>query len=234
MSKKFEQLNKETHKNLKLKINTDFSHLAKQHIAPVVMHEFYSVATDLPIVFVKNEELGDEFMAVAMLGLKSDENLLIEGKKWIGYYMPASYTHYPLSLIPNPDDSKQYMINIFMDSEAISEKEGEAIFNQDGSETEFFNQKRQALENFYMSARGTVDFVKAITKLDLLEELTINFTIGDEKRAVTGVHAINQEKFHNLSDKDFNELKEKGYLNLIYAHFVSMNQIQRLINRISA
>jgi len=234
MSSKIEQLNKESHKNLKLKPNTDFSHLKNQHLAPVVIHEFYSVATDLPIVFVKNEEINDDFMAVTMLGLKAEENLLLDGNKWTGYYLPASFTHYPLSLMPNPNDPKQYVINIVMDCEAVNEEEGEALFNEDGSETEFFTQHRQSLENLYMSAKGTIDFVKAITKLDLLEPLTINFTIGDEKRAVTGVHAINQEKFHNLSDKDFNELKEKGYLNLIYAHFVSMNQIQRLINRISA
>ena len=233
MSNKIEQLNKDTHKKVKLKPNTDFSHLENQHMAPVVIHEFGSVATELPIVFVKNELNNDEFMAVAMLGLKENENLLVKDKKWVGYYLPASFTHYPLSLMPNPEDNNQYIIHIISDSECVNEKEGEALFNEDGSETEFFTSHRQALENLFMAARATVEFVKTLSEMDMFEARTINFAVGEDKRSVTGVYTINFDKFNQLGEKEFNILKEKGYLSAIFAHFISINQIQRLINRIN-
>jgi hypothetical protein len=42
---------------------------------------------------------------------------------------------------------------------------------------------------------------------------------------------INEERLNNFSDQKFLELRQKGYLPAIYAHLMSLVQIEHLANR---
>lgn len=224
-------LNPEVHGKVKLTLNKDFSHLEKHNVSPLIVHEIATAAADLPVVFIKNSN-NDEYVCVALLGLKEEENLLVKAGKWDGMFIPAGYTHYPLSLVPMPEDPKRYTITIDMASETISETEGEALFNEDGTESEHMQSRRKALENYYQAAMTTRSFVKELADLELLEEQGFSFDVNGQKRNVTGVHIVNEQKFNELSDEAFLDLKKKGFLGPIFAHLLSLRQTQRLVARI--
>lgn len=224
-------LSAKDHGNLKLTLNKDFSHVAKHNVSPLVVHEIGTAAADLPVVFIKNAK-NEDYICVVLLGLKDEENLVVKDGRWDSLFLPAGYTHYPLSLVPMPEDANRYTITIDMAGQTISETEGEALFNDDGSESEHLQSRRKALENYYQAAIATRNFVKELADLDLFEEQGFSFEVEGQKRSVTGVHIINEKKFNELSDEVFLELKKKGYLAPIYSHLISLKQTQRLVGRI--
>ncbi|MET1256747.1 SapC family protein [Aliikangiella maris] len=232
MQSNLAQLNNKDHKNTKLKVNQNFNHLANHHIAPVIMHEIPNAASDLPVVFVKNSE-NDDFLCVALLGLKEGENLLVKEGVWQGPFIPAGYTHYPLALVPHPEDQNKYSITIVTDSEAVSESEGEALYDEEGKETEYLSKRRRTLENYYQCAVLTRNFIKMLQDLELLEEQGFSFEVGEDKRNITGVYVVNEKKLNELSDEQFLDLRQKGLLAPIYAHLISLKQTQRLVGRIA-
>jgi len=231
MQPEIAQLNSNDHKDVKLVVNRDFSHVEKHHVTPVIAQEIPSLSADLPIAFIKNSTTG-QYMCVAILGFKEEENLLVKDGKWLGPLVPAGFSHHPISLIPLPEDKSQYSLTIDMASTAITD-EGEALFNENGEPTEYLEQRRKSIETYYAYALATSDFTKTLVELELLEEKQFSFQAGEEKRNVNGLYVINEEKFNGLSDEKFIELRKQGYMAPIYGHMLSLAQIPRLVQRIS-
>lgn len=230
MEPKVVQLSKTEHKNIKLSPNTNFEHLASHHLAPVIIQETPRLSAELPMAFIKNNQT-NEYVFVALLGMKEGENLMVKDGKWQGNMIPASYTHFPISLIPSAEDKSKYGLTIDMSSEAVSETVGEPIFQEDGEETEAFKKRRQTLENFYQCSLSTHEFVKTMADLDLLLEQTLSFDVQGEQRNIAGINIIDEQKLNALSDEDFLSLRKKGYLTPIYAHFNSLGQTINLVNK---
>ena len=88
----------EKHGKLRLNELRDFTQFATQHLVPVVFQEFYTLATEFPLVFVRNSESGD-FVHVAMMGLTKNRNLYCQSPQWTPAYIPASFLLAPLSLV---------------------------------------------------------------------------------------------------------------------------------------
>ena len=59
-------LHNEAHKSLKVIESQDFSRFKDQHLIPLVVQDFGTVATEFPIVFVKNNDSG-QFVPVALM-----------------------------------------------------------------------------------------------------------------------------------------------------------------------
>ncbi|WP_444995776.1 SapC family protein [Aliikangiella sp. IMCC44359] len=232
MQSNIAQLSSKDHKNTKLIANKNFKHLEGHHMAPLIAHELPSIAIDLPIVFVKNNQ-NNEYLCVALLGLKEGENLLVKDGEWQGMMVPAGFTHYPLSLQPHPEDNTKYTITIVTDSESVSETEGEALYSEDGEETEYLKKRRLSLENYYQCAVVTREFIKMLDELELLVEQGFSFEVNGEKRNVTGIHIVDEKKFSQLPDEKVLELHKRGFLASIHAHLISLKQTQRLVKRLS-
>ncbi len=231
MSTNIAPLNRNDHKNVRIDLNDSYKHLEKHHMAPVIVHEIADAAAELPVVFIKNPG-SEQYISVALLGLKAEENLIIKDGRWTRSFVPAGYTHYPLALVPNPEDPNKYTVTIDMDSKAVSEEGGKALFNEDGSETEFLEYCRKALEAYYKSAMVTKEFVATLAQLDLLQPQSFSFAVGEDKRNVSGLHIVDEKKLNELSDEQFTDLRKKNYLMPIYAHLISLKQTQRLVNEI--
>ena len=232
MQSNIAQLSNEAHKNVKLVVNKNFEHVTGHHMTPVIMQEIPRVASELPVAFVKNSQT-DDYMCVGILGLKEGENLMVKDGAWQGSFIPAGYTHFPLSLVPYPEDDSKYAITIDTDSNAIND-EGDALFNEDGSETEYLQTRRKSLETYYKCAIATREFTKTLLDMELLTEQGFSFEMGDDKRNVTGLHIVDEEKFNALSDEQIIDLRKKGYLAPIYAHLMSLAQMNQLVKRIPA
>lgn len=231
MAADFQPLHNETHRNVKIAPLTNVEELGTQHAMGVVVQEFALAGNQYPIAFVKNPN-DDSYFPVAIMGLEPNTNLFVTSeKKWDGMYLPARFTHKPLSVIPNPNDANQFAIAIDMASETVSEEEGEALFKEDGAETEYLEKRKKALISYVEHEQITKAFIDELVKYELLHQQNIGVKVKDKEYNLTGLFLVDEKKLNALSDEDFLALRKKGFLGPIFAHLGSMHQVNNLIQR---
>ena len=220
-------LNQDQHAALKLKPGHSFAQVKTENIVPVVVQEFTLCAAECPIVFTKNRETG-KFQPVAMLGFKPGENLFARGEKWAGMFMPGIVATYPFRIVPHSQKPDQLFVALDMDSDLLSESEGEPLFDAERQETELLAKRRADLTTYYEYTLVTENFCKLLEDMDLFVLRSLDLNVGDEKMKLENVYLIDEEKLRTLSDEKYLELRKRGFLPLIYAQANSLHQIRRL------
>lgn len=218
---------KEQHKHLRISFNKPYSHVVHEHLLPVVLHEFPQVAAEHPIVFVKNTETGS-FQSVALVGLEPGSNLFCKEDQWRANYIPQVVRNYPLMLTPDPSNETQLLVGVDQASERVSSVEGEALFTEQGEESEFLQQRKQQLGDFFDRSRMTKEIVAIFTELELLQPQQLTLHVNGKPSEINGLYLIDEQKLNALPVDTFIEFRDKGFLTAIYAHLISIQQIQRL------
>jgi hypothetical protein len=227
MSAKIVPLNNDVHKNIKVKNTQSFDHAKSQHLSLVVVHEFAKVAIDCPVVFVKDPESG-QFRSVAMLGLEPNENLFYSRSKWKGSYVPANLRAYPFALAGD-ENSDQLALCIDESSKLINKKDGETLFNEDGSETKFLSTRKEFLGQLIEQNHITKHFIKFLTDNELLAPQSLSLNLEDGSgHDLNGIYVVNEQKLNELDDEVYLEIRKRGYMAPIYSQLSSMNQLQNL------
>ncbi|GLS84051.1 SapC family protein [Paraferrimonas haliotis] len=217
------------HANLKLLPNPGFSHVKKEHIAPILVQEFARAATEYPIVFVKRGD-SEALQPVVILGLKPGENLYCGDGIWEGLYIPASITHHPLALVPSSQNPDEMLVAILEGSTLTSEEEGEALF-EDGKATEFLEKRKTAMQSQFEMANITAAFTKTLQDLDLFDQRSLNLELNGEKITINGLYMIDEQKLMALPAKKAEDLNKRGMLAAAYAHLSSLHQVHRMAKR---
>lgn len=223
-------LNKEQHAATKINNNNAFSHISNEHLLPVVVHEFVVAGAEFPIVFVKNN---DTFQPVAMLGLAPQQNLFMQNSEWQAMYVPRAARNYPLILVKEKQDGDRLMVGVDENSERVSQVEGNALFNEDGSESEFLTYRKQQMAEYVDMGVTTHNFVERLKSLELIKEQVLTLTIKGEERRINGIYLIDEPKLNELSDEVFLELRKNGFLTAIYAQLMSLQHTQKLVKKIA-
>lgn len=225
-------LHKEKHAKTKISSVRPFSHIAQEHMLPVVVHEFVVAGAEFPVVFVKDQQT-ERFQPVVLLGLAAQQNLLLKDDKWGALYVPRVVRNYPLVLVQDAPDSDRLIVAIDETSERVNETEGFPLFNDDGSESEFLTARKQQMGEYVDYSQMTQVFMEKLKSLDLLKEQVLTVTINGEKRNINGIHMVDDQKLNELSDETFLELRKLGYLTAIYAHLMSLQHTQQLVQKLA-
>ncbi|AWB67116.1 peptidase [Saccharobesus litoralis] len=231
MFKKLVPINAEAHKNAKIQPVNSFDFARSFHIASVNVNEFPRAAASFPIVFVKSPN-GEEYRPIALFGTNEGQNSFIdEDGKWDAPYIPAILRRYPFGVaqVNDKDDETSFAICVDEESDAYNETEGQALFNEDGSATEFLEKVRDFLTELQKQEVMTSRFCELLTKHELLIEQTLELTSADgSKKRLTGFYLIDEKKFRELPDQTFLEFRHKGVLDAIYSQLSSLAQVPRL------
>jgi hypothetical protein len=222
-------LNKEQHSATKINNNNAFSHINNEHMLPVVVHEFAVAGAEFPIVFVKANE---SYQAVAMLGLTVKQNLFLQDNQWQALYVPRAVRNYPLVLVKDKPDGERFLVAVDETSERVSQADGHALFNEDGSESEFLTHRKEQMAEYVDMGVVTRSFIEKLQSLELIAEQVLTLNINGEERRINGIHLIDEKKLNALTDEQFLELRKNGYLTAIYSHLMSLQHTQKLIKRI--
>ncbi|MDD4864694.1 MAG: SapC family protein [Alishewanella agri] len=225
-------LHKEKHAKTKISTVRPFSHIAQEHMLPVVVHEFVVAGAEFPVVFVKDQQT-ERFQPVVLLGLASQQNLMLVDDKWQAMYVPRVVRNYPLVLVQEAPESDRLMVAIDEASERVNEAEGFPLFNDDGSESEFLTVRKQQMGEYVDYAQMTQVFMEKLKSLGLIKEQVLTVTINEEKRNINGIHMVDDQKLNELSDETFLELRKLGYLTAIYAHLMSLQHTQKLVQKLA-
>jgi len=219
-------LNKEQHSTTKINNSNALSHISGEHMLPVVVHEFVVAGAEFPIVFVKANE---SYQPVAMLGLTAKQNLFMQDSQWQALYVPRAVRNYPLVLVKDKPDGDRLLVALDEASERVSQADGHALFNDDGTESEFLTQRKQQMAEYIDMGSVTHNFVKKLQSLELIVEQVLTLNINGEERRINGIHLINEKKLNELTDEQFLDLRKSGYLAAIYAQLMSLQHTQKLV-----
>ena len=233
MTSSIRTLSYENHNLIKIQHSNDYQHAKDQQVVPLIVHEFARASAEMPIVFVKNADTG-EFQSVALLGLIPNENLFYSEEKWLSAYLPALISHHPFALMPSQNDENQLQMVIKEDSHLVSKTQGNALFDDEGNETEYLEKRKNAIGLYFENSRITKAFTKQLSDKSLLSQQNLSLELNGEKIAINGVYLVDEKALNSLSDEDFLELRKKGFLAPIYNHLGSLHQLSRLAKLKSA
>ena len=217
----------ERHKSKKVLNTAGFEYASEFHIAYVTMHEFARACAIYPIVFLADKTNG--YRSVALMGLQNGENLFI-GKQgsWNASYIPAMIRRYPFALSKGAQEGR-FVVCVDEASALLSDTDGAALFDDDGKPTQVIENVKRYLSELQQMDLMTQDFIKFLEAHDLLTSLNMRVNTSEQVKNITGCFVIHEERFNNLSDALFSELRKKKYLPAIYAHLLSLPQIERLV-----
>jgi hypothetical protein len=223
-------LNRDRHRNLKLRTEGPMRFAAGAHFVPLTAVELFDAARDYPIVFAG----GEDASPVAVLGLRSGENLFIDTNgRWAeAAYVPAFVRRYPF-VLSETSDTAQYTVCLDESYEGLSETEGTRLFDEEGKESELVGRIVEFLKNFLTEAERTRRFVQRLRELDLLsaQDMQVKDSSG-RAFALREFRTVDEKKLKALGDDVLGELHRSGYLGCIYAHLVSLGNVVRLASRV--
>lgn len=218
----------ERHRNKKVRNTAGFGFAAEFHIAYVTMHEFSRAAAIYPIVFLEDKPSGG-YRPVVLMGLESGENLFI-GKEgvWTASYIPAMIRRYPFALSKGEQEGR-YVVCVDEGSSLLSDTEGAPMFDEQGQPTQVIENVKRYLSELQQMDLMTLEFSRFLRDQNLLTPLSMRVNTSDQVKNITGCFVISEERMNELSDEVFKVLREKRYLPAMYAHLISLPQIERLV-----
>jgi hypothetical protein len=228
-------LNRTQHKDLRLKGIPNLQFAAAAHSVPLTGAEFPAAARDLPILFAG--QTMDDAGPMALLGLRPNENLLVDANgHWApGIYVPAFVRRYPFILAEKPAGAEGDDFTVFLDEAYVGfgNDEGERLFKEDGTDSEMLTNAVGFLGEFQQHVVRTHAFMDQLRKHQLLEPRNIRLEKDGNAINLNGLFVVNEEKLRQLDEKTAHEFLEEGVLGWIYAHLLSLPNIDRLAQRLS-
>jgi hypothetical protein len=221
------------HRKLKLQLPiTDWAVARDLNAIFVAAAEFGDVCREFPIVFVKagKEPDGRDAIApIAVFGLTERENLYVGGGRWRAQYMPAVLRAYPFCIARI--DEQRFAICVDSAWPGAGSSEGEALFTDDGQQTELLKQMSTHLETLETEIQRTRLVGQRLLELDVLREMRFDATLPDGRQhTVDGFLTVDDQKMTALPDEVIGELHRSGVLGLVHLHWVSLGNMRRLVD----
>ena len=233
-------LNRTEHKDLRLKGVPNMKFAMNAHSVPLTGVEFGVAARDLMIVFAGTDL--ESAGPVAMLGLRQNENLYVDAEGlWApNTYVPAFVRRYLFILAEKPEGQEGDDFTVFLDEhyEGFNASEGERLFKEDGTDTEMLARAVSFLGDFQQNVGRTKWFMEQLRKHDLLEPRNMRLQKdgddGKEGKSINlnGLFVVNEDKLRKLDEKTTHEFVREGVFGWIYAHLLSLANVDRLAQRL--
>lgn len=232
----FELVNNIAHKNIKINTKSSKEFGDDVWFALTFLDEFRAIQAHYPIFFQKNSDTG-QFMPVALLGFKHNENLFLSERGWDVSYIPATIKRQPFAIghqqqNKNGKTEVTRVLTLDMDNPRVNESEGEALFLEYGGTSEYLDHMADLMEAIHHGVEKNAHFMETLLALELIEQFTLDITLNDgSQNQMLGFYTINEDKLAELSDEQLLNLTKLGYLQAIYFIIASHGKIADLIKR---
>lgn len=226
------QLNRDEHRTLKLApVRAAYAFARNTNSVVISASELAMAALDFPCVFVQST---DGHALAALMGLRNQENLFVQPDgNWVrNVYQPAFLRRYPFVL---GEDEAFSNFTVYLDRAyaGFDTETGDPLFDADGKETKLLEDVKHFLVDYRNRVLATRDFANHLASLGLLQEGTIEYKFeNNEVISLNGFKTIDEAKLHALDAATLKDFATRGWLGLIYAHLLSLNQVQRLAQRL--
>lgn len=200
-------------------------------LAPTFFREFRELQAYYPIVFQKSGDGG--LQPVALLGLRQNENLFLDGPHWDAHYLPTAIERLPF-LIGIADDEP--MIHVDLDHPRVvrGDGQGEPVFLEHGGITPFLERIASVLRLLHEGLQDNTDFIAALQRHELLEPFSLDIELNDgSQHRLSGFHTIHEQRLQQLDGAALLELSRAGYLEAAYMALASLSHLRDLIERMN-
>jgi hypothetical protein len=196
--------------------------------------EFNELHREFPLLLRKTQE-APGFIAHAILGFEKDENLFVEGDRWISTAVPATLARGPFSVgyvRGEEGESAPAGIKVMIDDQHPRLRaDGQPVFLPLGGETPYLEGIKRVLQTVDAGLRADRLLYRELVEMDLLEEVKIGISVFPELRYdFSGYYAINQEKLAGLGADPLLRLHRLGLLGLVFFLISSLGNFQKLVN----
>lgn len=222
-------LNRDRHAATKVRPITGFAHAARLHVAGLVAQEFPRAAALYPLVFLQDPNTA-RFRPVALLGLEEGQNLFVdETGRWKASYVPATIRQYPFTLALKEGTQADFVVCLDESSTNLGQDDGQPLFGEEGQPTSVLQGVVKYLTELQQMDVQTQGFCQFLADHNLLVKLNMQLQAGQTVKNIQGAFAIDQARFEALPNDLFQQMRERGYLPAVYAHLMSLLQIERLM-----
>ncbi|MEP6906951.1 MAG: SapC family protein, partial [Pseudoxanthomonas sp.] len=167
-------------------------------------------------------------------GLRSRENLFVDDEgRWSGTYVPAFVRRYPFVLAELPGQN----VGVCIDEAftGLNEREGEALFDAQGSNTPFLQNAMDFLQQYQREYVRTEAFCRRLQDAGLLREMNAKADLVDGRSFTVGsLLVVDEPKLMALPDATVLSLFRTGEIHLISMHLMSLSNMQGLVERVAA
>jgi len=224
-------LNRDKHRKRRVQASTSFAFARKANSLYLAGVEFSEACKEYAIVFTRTA--GQKIAPVAMLGLRSRENLYVDDQeRWTADYVPAFVRRYPFVLAELSGQSMGVCIDEAY--AGLNDKEGEAMFDSQGNNTPFLQNALDFLNRYQQEYRRTEAFCQRLEQAGLLVEMNAKADLVDGRSfTVSGLLVVDEQKLMALPDAVALSLFRAGELHLVSMHLVSLSNMKTLVNRMA-
>jgi len=224
-------LNREAHRQLRVLPCSEYGFTSTSPSLPVTGAEFIDAGKDFAIVFA--DAGGGAVTPVVLLGLRQQENLYVDAQgKWEGTYIPAFVRRYPFALA----DLQGEQAGLCVDQAyaGFNDPRGEPLFDHLGQDTPFLKSALDFLTQHQIASLRTERFCRKLQELDLLTALNAKAELFDgSSYVVNGLQVVDERKLAALGDEAALSLFRGGELVWVYAHLLSLPNVNRLVDRLA-
>ena len=188
--------------------------------------EYAEACKEYPIIFIKTPDAG--VMSVALLGFRQSENLFVDASgNWSSRYIPAYVRRYPFIISEIGPD--QLVVCVDADCTGLNVAgEGERLFDEQGEATPYVNGMIQFMQDYQADFLRTKAFLDNLLQLDLLTESNAKIILkSGEEHLINGIWLIDESKLAALPDDKLLMLARSGELGRIYAHLMSLSNLNQ-------
>jgi hypothetical protein len=202
------------------------------HAIPISLAEFGPASRDYPLVFLSDED-GNDFTAVAALGLQPGQNLFVLGDGlWDRrVYLPAYVRRFPFCMSKVAVDGKESMERVICVEASALRGGGEALYDRNGEPLGHWTVLERLIFDYESELARSEELCKLLGEMDLLEPFAMKAEVDGFTMQLEGMHRVNQERLESLHEDSLRRLFEAGMMDKIYAHLLSLENFRRLLNR---
>ncbi|HEX7046012.1 MAG TPA: SapC family protein [Gammaproteobacteria bacterium] len=221
--------NRENFRGLGRKREQPFAFARDMNALYLTAVEFFQAARHYPIVFSRDSKTGG-FVPVAIVGLEDRQNLLVDndGRWMTGRYLPAYARRWPFFSVPLKDEPERSLVCV---DPAGLEKTDAPFIDANGDATSAWQDAERLINDMEGARRQTQAMIEQLARLELLEPFEAHAVArrGGSLR-LANMHRVNEAKLNALPEKQIKQLMTKGVLSRIYAHLLSLENFQLLLD----
>lgn len=210
------------HRNLGLLPGTGYGFSKTTMTAPLAASEIVNAARLYPLVFPVQG-----YTPQALMSLEPGVNLFVgENGNWLADYIPAHFRRWPF-MLQGTDPNVPATVIFDTAAPTLKDGEGQRLFDEDGQVSAFFKPLLQFLVDLNAEAASTEVLLSALEPILIEQHLEVRIN-GEMMHRLNGFRVIDTEKFAALPDATVLEWRANGLLSVVYAHLISMGNVNRL------
>ena len=199
---------------------------------PISFAEFAKVAHSYPLVFTSGDQ-GKTFAPVAVLGMTGGENLFVSKDAWAANtYVPAYARRFPFCMAKVTANGIEQQERLICVEKGYAGDSGEAMFDAKGEPLARWKEIELLLSEYEVDLERTREMCAVLADYGLLESFNMQATLAKGgSMQLDGMYRVDENKVGELNASQLKNLVKKGIMGRIYAHLLSMENFNGLLER---